>query len=223
MNRPDDRLARVALPIETPHLLLRLPALADVPDLRRSFRDTRTARAVGAPLHSVGEVRDPTKMVRRTRREFRERTDLSLSVILRSTGHCIGRVGLRGLNWNWRTVESLSYWIDPRFWNQGYATEASWFLCRVAFSSLGMRRVSSSALDRNLASQKVLKKLGFKREGRQREAIQLNRRRMDMLLYGLLRNELVELKPSVASRAPPERPTLRPTLRAAGPPVARRA
>jgi [ribosomal protein S5]-alanine N-acetyltransferase len=185
------RLTRVSLPIETPRLRLRLPTVRDVPELRRSFRDPRTARAVGAPLHSVEEMRDPAKMVSRTRREYRKGTDLSLSAILRSNGQCIGRVGLRGLDWNWRSVESLSYWIDPRFWHRGYATEACWFLCHAAFTELGMRRVGSSALSPNRASLRVLKKLGFVHEGRQREAVRVRGRSMDMQLYGLLRKELV--------------------------------
>jgi RimJ/RimL family protein N-acetyltransferase len=191
MPRRSGRFARLELPIATPRLLLRLPTLFDVPDLRRSFEDPRTARAVGASLHSTEEMRDPSKMVRRTRGEFRKGTDLSLSVIQRSDAQCIGRVGLRGIDWHWRTVESLSYWIDPRFWNRGYATEASWFLCQVAFSRLGLRRITSSALDGNVASQRVLQHLGFVREGCQREAVRVRGRSLDMLIYGLLRDELV--------------------------------
>jgi [ribosomal protein S5]-alanine N-acetyltransferase len=189
VRSPPERLARLSLPIETPRLSLRLPSRRDVTDLRRSFRDRRTARAVGARLHSLEEMRDPARMVRRTRREFREGTDLSLSVIQRNDGRCIGRVGLRGLDWNWRTAESLSYWIDPRFWNRGYATEASWFLCRAGFRQLGLRRIGSSALDSNVASLRVLKKLGFVREGRQRQSVRVAGRSMDMLMYGLLRDE----------------------------------
>jgi [ribosomal protein S5]-alanine N-acetyltransferase len=184
------RLTRVSLPIETPRLRLRLPTARDVPDLRRSFRDPRTARAAGAPLHSREEMRDPAQMVSRTRREYREGTDLSLSAVLRIDGRCIGRVGLRGLDWKYGCVESLSYWIDPRFWNLGYATEASWFLCHAAFRHLGIRRISSSALSPNAASLRVLKKLGFVHEGRQRAAVRVGGRAMDMQLYGLLRGEL---------------------------------
>jgi [ribosomal protein S5]-alanine N-acetyltransferase len=184
-------LDRLSLPLSTPRLQLRLPARRDVPDLREGFRDTRTARAVGAPLHSSEERRDPARMISRTRREFRKASDLSLSVIQRLDGRCVGRVGLRGLDWNHRTVESLSYWIDPRFWNRGYATEASWFLCHAAFAQLGMRRISSSALSPNVASLRVLKKLGFVHEGRQRKAVRVRGRALDMELYGLLRGELV--------------------------------
>jgi RimJ/RimL family protein N-acetyltransferase len=167
------------------------------------FRDARTARAAGAYLHSFAERSDPAQMVRRTWREFRDGEHLSLSVILDSTGRCVGRVGLRGLDWKWRKVESLSYWLDPRYWGRGMATEASWFLCRAAFGQLRMRRISSQALDRNAASQAVLRKLGFVEEGRERRSVCLRGRCMDMILFGLLRGELHPLRDSPGFRPTP--------------------
>lgn len=191
MGRTPPRLENlVDLPVDTPRLKLRLPSAQDVPALKRSFRDIRTARAVGAPLHAAAEMREPGKMVARTRAEFRRSEHLSLSVILRSSEECIGRVGLRGLDWNWRKVESLAYWIDPRWWNRGFATEASWFLCRVAFRTLRMRRIASQALEPNLASQAVLRRIGFAEEGRERRSVVVRGKAMDMILYGLLDSEL---------------------------------
>lgn len=195
-------IARARLPIETPRLLLRLPSAEDVPVLQRSFRDPRTARASGAPLHSLSERRDPALMVARTLREYRAGEHLSLSVILREGRRCIGRVGLRGLDWNWRKVESLSYWIDPTYWGRGYATEASWFLCETAFRGLRMRRIASSALEGNLASLAVLRRLGFVEEGRERESVRLRGKRLDMLLFGLLKEERRSWEDVRSSRFP---------------------
>lgn len=187
------RLARLHLPISTPRLDLRLPSVADVPDLRRSFRDPRTARAVGAPLHSARERRDPRLMVRRTVREFRNGEHLSLSVIDRPSGTCVGRVGLRGLDWKWRKVESLAYWIDPRWWHRGLATEAAGYLCNAGFQVLGMRRIASQALVENTASLGVLQRLGFVEEGRERQSVCVKGHCMDMVWFGLLREELTPL------------------------------
>jgi RimJ/RimL family protein N-acetyltransferase len=134
---------------------------------------------------------DPGKMVARTLIEFRKGEHLSLSVLERESGRCVGRVGLRGLVWTYRKVESLSYWIDPRYWNRGYATEASYFLCGDAFDHLGMRRISSQALDRNVASLNVLRRLGFVEEGRERAAVCRRGKCMDMVLFGLLKGEML--------------------------------
>ncbi len=206
MARGIDKLARVRLPIETPRLNLRLPTLRDVPDLKRSFRNPRTAFAVGAPLHSRSERKNPALLVARTLREFRNGDHLSLSVVLREEDRCIGRVGLRGLDWIYRKVESLSYWVDPGYWNQGLATESSWYLCQEAFRHLGVRRISSQALDRNTASQAVLRKLGFVEEGRERRAVCLRGRCMDMVLFGLLREEFERKSGSSRSRLAPSQP-----------------
>ncbi len=130
-------------------------------------------------------------MVRRTLREFRDGEHLSLSVIDRASHVCIGRVGLRGLDWKWRKVESLSYWIDPGWWHRGIATEASWYLCAAGFRALGMRRISSQALEENEASLAVLRRLGFVEEGRERQSVCVRGRCMDMVLFGLLPNEIV--------------------------------
>ncbi len=184
------KLARARLPIETPRLILRLPSFRDIPDLRASFRDPRTARAVGAPLHSREEMRRPSGMIARTRSEFRKGEHLSLSVQHRESRKCIGRVGLRGFDWTYRKVESLSFWIVPSLWNQGYATEASYFLCREGFGRLGLRRIGSQALHPNTASLRVLHKLGFVEEGRERLAVCVKGHCMDMVLFGLLRSEL---------------------------------
>jgi ribosomal-protein-alanine N-acetyltransferase len=164
--------------------------MGDVPDLKRAFRDPRTARAAGAPLQSTEERRDPRLMVRRTLREYRAGSHLSVSAIHRESGRCIGRVGLRELDWTYRKVGTISYWIDPGYWNRGLATEAAWFLCDGAFRHLGMRRVSSQSLDRNEASIAVHRKLGFVEEGRERRSVCIGGRCMDMVLFGLFPREL---------------------------------
>jgi RimJ/RimL family protein N-acetyltransferase len=190
MARAPDLAQRVSLPLETPRFFLRLPSARDVPELRRLFRDPLNARAEGAPLHSAPERRDPSLLVRRTRREFRRAEHLSLSVFERDSGACAGRVGLRGFDWRYRTVESLAYWVDRARWNRGYATEAAWFLCRAGFDRLGLRRIASQALAPNLRSQAVLRRLGFVEEGRERAAVRVAGRDLDMIRFGLLAPEL---------------------------------
>ncbi len=200
MPSGSSRRSRLKLPIQTPRLTLRLPSNKDVRDLRRSFRNPPTARAVGAPLHTAAETRDPRVMIARTRREFSRGEHLSLSVIHRDSAVCVGRVGLRGLDWKWRKVESLSYWIDPDWWSQGIATEASWYLCDSAFKRLEMRRIASQALRPNGPPLAVLRKLGFVEEGRERQSVCIGSRCVDMVLFGLLRNEFIPRARALSSR-----------------------
>lgn len=56
---------------------------------------------------------------------------------------------------------ALSFWIGRPYWNRGYATQAAGLAIQYAISTLHLRHFSSSALDTNRASRRVLEKLGF--------------------------------------------------------------
>jgi ribosomal-protein-alanine N-acetyltransferase len=73
--------------------------------------------------------------------------------------------------------------------HRGYATEAARVLLRWAFGTLDLNRVQAQTDTRNLASARVLEKLGFVREGTLREDCVVNGEVSDSWVYGLLRRE----------------------------------
>lgn len=73
---------------------------------------------------------------------------------------------------------------------QGYATEAAGALLRWAFDTLDLNRVQAETDTRNVASARVLEKLGFLREGTLREDCIVNGEVSDSWVYGLLRRDL---------------------------------
>lgn len=46
-------------------------------------------------------------------------------------------------------------------WNKGYATEASLGLLKYGFETLGLKKIVSSAHTENLASRRVMEKIGM--------------------------------------------------------------
>jgi len=63
----------------------------------------------------------------------------------------------------------LGYWIALKFWNRGYATEASQRLLDFGFEVLGLHRIEARHFLRNPASGQVMKKLGMQPEGLERD------------------------------------------------------
>ena len=55
----------------------------------------------------------------------------------------------------------LGYRLRVAAWGKGYATEGSRALLRKGFNEFGVQRVVASALVSNIASRRVLEKLGF--------------------------------------------------------------
>jgi len=84
---------------------------------------------------------------------------------------------------------SLGYCLTDVAWGHGYATEAARALLQWAFDSLDLNRVQAETDTRNVASARVLEKLGFIREGTLREDCIVNGEVSDSWVFGLLRRE----------------------------------
>ena len=112
---------------------------------------------------------------------------LWLAITLRTDGRQIGGIGLR-IEQDQEHAE-LGYWLGVNYWGQGYATEAAKELVRYGFEELGMHRIFASHFKHNPASGHVLKKIGMRHEGCQREHIRKWEQFVDSELYGILQQE----------------------------------
>lgn len=125
-------------------------------------------------------------------------TEVRLAVTLRDSGHLIGGIGLRIVEQH-RHAE-LGYWLGVPYWGQGYATEAAREMLRYGFENLALQRIFATHFAQNLASGRVLRKLGMRYEGCQRAHFRKWDRFVDLELYGMLREEW----PSRAENSAPE-------------------
>jgi RimJ/RimL family protein N-acetyltransferase len=65
----------------------------------------------------------------------------------------------------WRRAEGLlGYLIDPAYAGNGYATEIAGALLDLAFTQLAVHRVTAGCFADNVASWRVMEKLGMRRE-----------------------------------------------------------
>lgn len=130
----------------------------------------------------------------------RPRYRFQLAVTLRATGALIGNAGIR-LDEPGARVAELGYEIAPTHWGQGFATEAASAMLEFGFRFLDLRRVRSHCIAENGGSARVLKKVGFRSEGRLRAAEEFKGRTWDVLLFGILaederpRPEVFETRP----------------------------
>ena len=87
---------------------------------------------------------------------------------------------------------ALGYCLGANGWGKGYATEAASAVLRWAYDTLDLNRVQAETDTRNVASARVLEKLGFRREGTLREDCVVDGVVSDSWVYGLLRGEWPE-------------------------------
>jgi len=90
----------------------------------------------------------------------------------------------------------LSYWLGRAYWNRGYGTEAVTALVEHSFVSLKLHRIYAPHFHTNPASGRVLQKVGMTHEGRLREHYLRFGQRIDVELYGMLRQEFIARRPA---------------------------
>jgi ribosomal-protein-alanine N-acetyltransferase len=87
----------------------------------------------------------------------------ALAVVLRDGGRLVGQCGLTIVNLAYDEA-FMWYSVSRREWGQGYATEAAGRLLRFGFEDAGLRRIFAECHPENLASARVLEKIGLRRE-----------------------------------------------------------
>lgn len=172
--------------LQTTRLTLRPFALSDV-DALVPLIGTREVAATTLRIphpYTEDHARD---YVASSHQSFAKGDELRLAIVLSSSGELCGGIGLRIEAEQGRA--ELGYWIGVPYWGQGIATEASLALVNYGFETLRLHRVFASLVSGNIASAKVLQKIGMKHEGCQRGHNQKWGEFRDIELYGLLASD----------------------------------
>lgn len=109
-------------------------------------------------------------------------------IVERDTDSITGLACLRDLDNVHHQIE-LSIWINPKWWNKGYATHTCIQLTGFAFNQLDVNRIYAHTTTENKASINLLKRIGFKQEGVLRERVLLEGIYKDVFLFSVLRRE----------------------------------
>lgn len=83
----------------------------------------------------------------------------------------------------------IGYWIGEEYWNKGYCSEAAIEVIRYGFKVLNLNKITSRHMSANPSSGKVMQKAGMLKEGYLKQDFCKNGQFVDMVVYGLLREE----------------------------------
>lgn len=101
----------------------------------------------------------------------------------------LGDMTLSVVDWGSRNA-FMGIGIGAReFWGKGYGSDAIELLLRYAFTELNLRRVSLNVFEFNERAIRSYEKVGFRLEGRERQVMQREGRRWDIIDMGILREE----------------------------------
>ena len=143
--------------IETNRLMIRKFKVSDYNDLYEYLSNPVTyIFEPGRPI-----TLDEAKVLTRQRSKG---TDF-FAVVLKQNDKMIGHLYLKHIEPKEQLTWELGYIFKPAYQRKGYASEASAALTEYAFKNFKAHRIMARCNPDNIASWKLLEKIGFKREG----------------------------------------------------------
>jgi ribosomal-protein-alanine N-acetyltransferase len=105
-----------------------------------------------------------------------------------------------GFIWNFNMLapyakmQEIGYALVPSERGKGYCTEAIQLMVDYLFLSKDIARIQATTHTKNVASQRVLEKVGFKKEGTLRKLALVRGEMTDQFMFSILREEWKEPK-----------------------------
>lgn len=172
--------------LTTERLTLRCFDQHDAAGLFAIFSDPGVVRYWSSP--EWADVSFARKMIDETEAAYESGDGVRLAVILTATGELVGQVNLHHMFHSNRRCE-VGYALARAHWGKGYAVEAMQAALAYAFGPLNLNRIEADIDPRNDASEKVLRRLGFKEEGFMRERWIVKGEVCDTTYFGLIKRD----------------------------------
>jgi RimJ/RimL family protein N-acetyltransferase len=175
--------------IVTERLILRPPTLKDVEDIAANANHIDVSRylALVPYPYSIKDAKDFMKFLRKKAKD----NPYNFGIILKHSGKLVGMIGFTGLD-KFSAKTEVGYWLGKKYWRQGITTEALKAMVKFAFRKLKLVRLQADVAIENKASAKLLKKVGFKKEGLKRKGARAKStgKWHDTYHFGLLRSDV---------------------------------
>lgn len=182
--------AKTACPnLETPRLLLRKLSLADADDLFYVFSDEETTNYVPREKHADKMV--TINHIENLIKRMNEGISFVWSVIDKIDNRVIGTANLY---FKQDRAASIGAVISSERWGKGIATEALKEIIDFGFNKMKLIRIEGKCELNNIASEKVLKKLGMTYEGTLRKEVIIKDIPRDAKIYSVLIEEYNALR-----------------------------
>jgi ribosomal-protein-alanine N-acetyltransferase len=178
----------MALPqgVSTPHVALR-PATPRDAELLRAWRAEPSVRR-HQPLNDLTTAQLRSDVANQRIGDLYRGRGEKFQWLVEVDGRPAGWITLVVSNWEHGLAE-VGYALSTPYQGRGIMTVALDLLLDDLFSGTVLERIEARCAVGNVASQQVLERLGFAREGRLRSYFRLRGKRVDNYLYALLRED----------------------------------
>ena len=172
--------------LETDRLVLKELTQSNTQDLYEIFSDPEVMKYYNMkPIQSVDEIKG---LIADTRKSYEDSKAIRWGIHLKETDKLIGTCGFQNIEEESKKFE-IGFELSRSYWGQGIMKEAVGQILTFGFEQVKVNRVEALVESENSASQKLLTKLNFNREGLLRDYKFNKGQFIDMIMYALLKTE----------------------------------
>jgi ribosomal-protein-serine acetyltransferase len=166
-------------------ILLKEIGLEDVESIFYTIDSEREYMAEWLPFV---ELTQDISFTRQFVQNYLDAEEKDLTCVVYYKQQFVGLVGLKDTDYDNLKVE-IGYWLSESFQHQGIITRSCKALIDYSFNELQMNRIQLKAATGNVKSQAVAERLGFTREGIERDGELHSRGFVDLVIFGLLQKD----------------------------------
>lgn len=168
--------------LETERLRLREITEEDAEAIFSYFSQDIVTRFYGQ--ESFVSIEQAKSFVELFSKNFAEKRGIRWGIERKGIKGIIGTIGLNAWMPKHKRAE-IGYDLHPVYWRKGYTSEAAEKVLSYGMKELGLTRIGAIVFVENTASNQMIKKLGFQREGVLKNYIYQNGVPYDTYVYSL--------------------------------------
>jgi ribosomal-protein-alanine N-acetyltransferase len=171
--------------LETERLLLRKISKDDADGIFACFSNENVTKYYGQ--ETLESIEQAEAFVDFFANSYKEKRGIRWGIEIKGTQGIIGTIGFNAWSPKHRRAE-IGYEIHPEQWRKGYTFEAVSKVVQYGFNEFGITRIGAVVFIDNEASNNLLTKVGFQKEGVLRDYMYQNGKAYDTYVYSLLKN-----------------------------------
>lgn len=170
--------------LETERLILREITKNDVDAIFSCFSNDDVTRYYGQ--ETLEKIEQAEAFVDFFINSYKEKRGIRWGIERKGNQGIIGTIGFNAWSPKHKRAE-IGYEIHPEYWGKGYTFEAVSKVIQFGFDEFGLTRIGAVVFIDNEASNNLLTKAGFHKEGVLRDYMYQNGEAYDTYLYSILK------------------------------------
>ena len=175
--------------IETERLLLRKITLNDASDMFEYASNPEVSEYTMWSTHV--SIEDTKYFLKSLTKMYKKRELVDWGIVHKAEKKFIGTCGF--VEWSMtHSRAEIGYALSARYWSEGYMSEAVNAIIEFGFREMLLNRVMGRCEVHNIASARVMEKVGMQLEGILRQQLFVKGKYWDLKIYSILREEFFD-------------------------------